>query len=250
MRSLAVALTVLCAAGVAEARTLTLDEAARDPNLEVHVVSPGGYDSAHITVRNNGQDDVRVVGNVGDLLQNSNPSEQNLIFGEGMSMRVGPGETAATTVGTYCINPDRSSPSSGVAFVPRPNDQGLAAFVRSNGGGGPGGFRGDLQGAVWDVVRNRETQNPVNPPRNLRLIERSPIELRIVEGAVPFTGEAPAAQAPPNVELQAIQIQPENPPERIHQPVPQPQPRRRHHARHPHVPAAPDPQQPIILIPD
>jgi hypothetical protein len=250
MRSFAVALTVLCAAGVAEARTVTLEEAARDPNLEVHVVSPGGYDSAHITVRNNGQDDVHVVGTVGDMLENGNTSEQNLIFGQGMSLRVGPGETAATTVGTYCINPDRSSPSMGANFVPRPNDHGLQSFVRSNGGGGAGGFRGDLQGAVWDFVRDRVTHNPVNPPRNLRLIERSPVELRIVEGAVPFTGEAPAAQAPPNVELQAIQIQPENPPERITQPVPQPRPRHRRHARHPHPPAAPDPQSPIILIPD
>lgn len=250
MRSFAAALTVLCAAGVAEARTVTLEEAMRDPNLEVHVVSPGGYDSTHVTVRNRGQDDVRIVGNVGDVLENGNQSEQNLIFGQGMNMRVGPGETAATTVGTYCINPDRSSPSMGATFTPRPNDHGLAAFVRSNGGGAAGGFRGDLQGAVWDFVRDRQTHNPVNPPRNLRLIERSPVELRIVEGGVPFTGEAPAAQAPPNVELQAIQIQPENPPEQITQPVPQPRPRRRPHARRPHPPAAPDPQSPIILIPD
>src|SRR3990172_5733171 len=140
MRSFAVALTVLCAAGVAEARTLTLEEASRDPNLEGHVVSPRGYDSARGTVRNNGRDDVRIVGNVGDMLESTNPSEQNLIFGNGMSLRVGPGETAATTVGTYCINPDRRSPSMGLTFVPRPNDAGLQAFVRSNGGGGPRGL--------------------------------------------------------------------------------------------------------------
>ncbi len=250
MGSFFAALTVLCAAGAAEARTLTLEEAFRDPNLEVNVVSPGGYDNIHVTVRNRGTDDVQITGNVGDMLENGNQAEQNLIFGEGMNMRVGPGETAASSVGSYCVNPDRSSPSMGARFVPRPNDSGLRAFVRQNGGGGAGGFRGDLQGAVWDFVRDRTTRNPVNPPRNLRLIEHAPIELRVVEGAVPFTGEAPAGVAPPDVQIDAIQIQPESPPERITQPTPEPRPHRRPHARRPRPPAHRDPQEPIILIPD
>ncbi len=179
--TIALTLVLFGAAGAAEARTLSLRQAASDPQLTVRVASNGGFNAVQIAVTNRGEDEVRILGEVGEVLENRNEEEQNLVLGEALRLDVAPGKQAQATLSSYCINLERHSPSAGARFAPATRDAELARVVRNNGGG-RGPARSSVQSAVWQLTEARRTGSPSGTPRGRPNANRIPVdEPQIVE---------------------------------------------------------------------
>ena len=114
-----------------QAQVIDLVQAANDPNFDIEISSPGGYSEVQIVLRNSGERPVQVVADIGTVLGNPSESEQNLILGEPVKVTVAPQGEARVTVPSYCINPDRGSPSAGRQFSVRAPDRELARLVES-----------------------------------------------------------------------------------------------------------------------
>ncbi|MBI2897758.1 MAG: hypothetical protein HYY06_29640 [Deltaproteobacteria bacterium] len=244
LRSAIVAVGVLGFAGVAQARSVPLDR-ARDANVSVDLVSPGGYHEVTVTLRNRGEDPVTITGLPGMVLENRNQSEQDLTFSGPLNLAVGPGQSVTNTVGVYCIRPDRSSPSAGARFDVGQFDSGLADMMR---GRSSARADGSTQSAVWDFMRNRNVVQPrpaqlqcVGPDGGLRIC--------VNPNATPVQNAPNVAPMPPTpTQIPIIQLP---------EPVPTPPPaapivrrqRPRHHPQRPQAPIGqPDPRTPQGLV--
>lgn len=244
LRSTIVALGVLGFAGVAQARSVPLDR-ARDANVAVDIVSPGGYHEVTLTLRNRGEDPVTISGLPGMVLENRNESEQDLTFSGPLNLAVGPGQSVTNTVGVYCIRPDRSSPSAGARFDVGQFDSGLADMMR---GRSSAVANGSTQSAVWDFMRNRNVVQP--QPAQLNCVgPEGGLRVCVNTNATPVHNAPNVAPVPPaTTQIPIIQL-----PQVVENPPPAAPVVRRHRPRHrPQRPQAPigqpDPRQPQGLV--